>query len=105
MEEDSRSAGDYIKKRLIREYRRRLKQCLMTKLNAGNLVRIINMYAVPIFSFSFGVIPWKKQELVVADRVTRKMLTIYRYHHPKASFERLYLHRKMIGSGLTQIAS
>ena len=104
-EEDNRPASEYIKKRLIREYRRRLKQALKTKLNAGNLVRLINMYAVSVFSYSFGVIPWSRQELLAADRVTRKMMTIYRCHHPKASVERLYLSRQSGGRGLIQIAS
>ena len=103
MEEDSRPASDNIKWRLTREYCKRLKQCLKSKLNASNLVKTVNMYAVSVLYYSFGVVLWRKQELEAIDRVTRKMLTIYRCHHPKALTERLYLERKMGGRGLIQL--
>jgi hypothetical protein len=33
---------------------------------------------------------------------TRKMLTMYKLHHPKADIERLYVTRKEGGRGLVQ---
>ena len=37
------------------------------------------------------------------DRKTRKMLTMYKMHHPKADIDRLYVKRKEGGRGLLQI--
>ena len=37
------------------------------------------------------------------DRKTRKMLTMYKMHHPKANIDRLYVKRKEGGRGLVQV--
>jgi hypothetical protein len=37
------------------------------------------------------------------DRKTRKILTIYKVHHPKADIDRLYVKRKEGGRGLVQV--
>jgi len=34
---------------------------------------------------------------------TRKVLTIYKMHHPKADIDRLYVKRKERGIGLVQV--
>jgi len=34
------------------------------------------------------------------DRKTRKMLTMYKMHHPKADIDRLYVKKKEGGRGL-----
>ena len=53
--------------------------------------------------YSFGIINWRTEEIKKIDRKTRKMLTVYRMHHPKADTERLYVKRKRGGRGLVQI--
>ncbi|KAF2884579.1 hypothetical protein ILUMI_21582 [Ignelater luminosus] len=52
--------------------------------------------------YSFGVVNWKIKELENIDRQTRKMLTTYKMHHPKADVDRLYTSRKDGGRGLMQ---
>ena len=37
------------------------------------------------------------------DTKTRKMLTMYKMHHPKADIDRLYVKRKEGGRGLVQV--
>jgi hypothetical protein len=37
------------------------------------------------------------------DRKTRKILTMYKVHHPKADTDRLYVKRKEGGRGLVQV--
>ena len=37
------------------------------------------------------------------DRKTRKMLTMYKMHHPKADIDRLYVKRKGGGRGLVKV--
>jgi hypothetical protein len=45
----------------------------------------------------------KTEEIKNIDRKTRKMLTMYKMHHPKADIDRLIVKRKGGGRGLVQI--
>ena len=65
-----------------------------SKLNAGNLTKTINTWAVSIFRYSAEIIDWTKQELQSNDGKTRKMMTAYKALHLKAYVDRLYVHRK-----------
>jgi hypothetical protein len=56
-----------------------------------------------VLGYSFGIINWRTQEIKKIDRKTRKMLTVYKVHHPKADIDRLYVKRKEGGRGLVQI--
>jgi hypothetical protein len=53
--------------------------------------------------YSFGIINWRIEDIKETDRKTRKLLTIYKVHHPKADIDRLYVKRKEEGSGLVQV--
>ena len=53
--------------------------------------------------YSFGTINWRTEEIKKIDRKTRKMLTMYKMHHPSADIDRLYVKRKEGGRGLVQI--
>jgi hypothetical protein len=46
---------------------------------------------------------WHQEELQKLDRKTRKLLTIYGQHHPKADVDRFYVPRKEGGRGLMQL--
>jgi hypothetical protein len=52
--------------------------------------------------YSFGIINWRTEEIKQIDRKTRKMLTMYKMHHPKADIDRLYEKRKGGGRGLVK---
>jgi len=52
--------------------------------------------------YSFGAINWRTEEIKKIDRKTRKMLTMYKMHQPKADIDRLYVKRKEGGRGLVQ---
>jgi hypothetical protein len=52
---------------------------------------------------SFGIVNWRLEEIKQIDRKTRKMLTMYKMHHPKADIDRLYVKRKDGGRGLVQL--
>jgi hypothetical protein len=49
---------------------------------------------VPVLRYSFGIINWHQEEIQKLDRKTRKMLTIYGQHHPRADIDRLHVPRK-----------
>jgi hypothetical protein len=92
-----------MKEKLSKEYTRRLKLVLKSDLNAINKTRAINSLAIPVLSYSFGIIDWTKAELRKLDVKTRKYLTLFKAHHPKASVDRLYIKREEGGRGLLQI--
>jgi hypothetical protein len=56
---------------------------LKSELNARNKITAIGVLAVPVLWYSFGIINWT-EEIKQIDRKTRKMLTMYKMHHPKA---------------------
>jgi hypothetical protein len=72
-----------MKERLKQEYRRRLRMILKSELNATNKITAIGALAVPVLTYSFGVINWRIEEIKQIDRKTIKMLTIYKMHHGK----------------------
>ena len=88
---------------LKKEYFRRLRKILNSKLNAGNTIHAINSRAVSIIRYGAGIIDWTKLELDEMDRKTRKMLTIYRAMHPRSDVDRLYWKRSEGGRGLQSI--
>jgi Tfp pilus assembly protein PilO len=55
------------------------------------IIIIIIIIAVPVLTYSFGIINWRLEEIKQIDRKTRKMLTMYKIHHPKADIDRLYM--------------
>jgi hypothetical protein len=83
-----------MRDRLKQEYNRRLRMVLKSELNTRNKTTTIGALAVPILRYSFGIINWRLEEIKQIDRKTRKMLTMYKMHHPKADIDRLYIRRK-----------
>ena len=86
-----------------KEYIRRLKKVLKSKLNGGNLVHGVNTWAVSLLRYSAAFVSWRKSELQAIDRKTRKLFTIYGALHPKSDVDRLYIPRKEGGRGLISI--
>jgi hypothetical protein len=76
---------------------------LKSKLNVKNKITAIGALAVPVLRYSFGVINWRTEEIKKIGRKTRKMLTMYKMHHPKADIDRLHVKRKEGGRGLEQV--
>jgi hypothetical protein len=76
---------------------------LKSELNARNKITAIGALGVPVLRYSFGIINWRMEEMKQIDRKTRKTLTMYNMHHPKADKDRLYVKRKEAGRGLVQV--
>jgi hypothetical protein len=100
--EESEGILQQMKEILKQEYRRRLRMILKSELNARNKITATGALAVPVSNCSFGRIKWRTEEIKQTDRKTRKMLTMYKIHHPKADLDRLYVKRKG-GRGLVQV--
>jgi hypothetical protein len=92
-----------MKERLKQEYTRRLKMILKYELKARNKSTVIGALAVPVLKYSFGIINWRIEEIKQMDRKNRKILKMYKMHHPKADIDRLYVKRKGEGRGLVQV--
>jgi hypothetical protein len=75
-------------------YKRRLRLILKSELNARNKITAIGALAVLVLRYSFGIINWRLEEIKQMGRKTRKMLTMYKMHHPRADIDRLYVKRK-----------
>ena len=86
-----------------KEYIKRLRKLLTSKLNDGNLVCRDNTWAVSLLRYSAAFVSWRKNELQAIDRKTRKLFTIYGALHPKSDVDRLYIPRKEGGRGLISI--
>ena len=86
-----------------KEYIRRLKKVLKSKLNGGNLVCGVNTWAVSLLRYSAAFVSWRKGELEGIDRKTRKLFTMYGALDRKSDVDTLYIPRKEGGRGLTSI--
>lgn len=94
---------DEVKRSMQKEYIRRVKKTLPSKLNAGNVIKAMNTWAVSLLRNSRGIVNWTKSELVELDRKTRKLLTIYGALHARSNVSRLYLRRREGGRGLISV--
>ena len=92
-----------MKLNVSKEYIRRLRNVLKSKLNGGNLVRGVNTWAVSLLRYSAAFASRRKSELQAIDRKTRKLFTIYGALHPKSGVDRSYIPRKEGGRGLISI--
>ena len=85
---------------VLKEYIRRLRKVLKSKLNGGNLARGVNTWAVSLLRYSAAFVIWRKSQLHAIDRKTRTFFTIYGALHPNSDIDRLYIPRKKRGRGL-----
>ena len=92
-----------MKLNVSKEYIRRLRKVLKSKLNSGNLVRGVNTWAVSLIRYSTVFVSWRKSELQAIDRKTRKLFTMYGALHPKSDVDRLYIPKNEGGRGLISI--
>ena len=60
--EADRFLGEEMKLKVSKEYFRKLKKVLKSKLNGGNLVQGVNTWAVPLLRYSAAFISWGKSE-------------------------------------------
>ena len=74
-----------MKDKIQKEYYRRVRQLMSSKLNGVNTIRAINSQAVSLVKYSAGILKWTKDELKVMDRKTRKIVTMQRMYHPQSN--------------------
>ncbi|XP_052748657.1 uncharacterized protein LOC128200179 [Galleria mellonella] len=94
-----------IKQQLKQQFRHRLNTILKTQLNARNIIKAINSFAIPILTYSFGIITWTKSDLKALQRIIHTTMTKTHKHHPRSCLQRLTLPRKEGGRGLIDIVN
>ena len=92
-----------MKDKIQKEYLRRTRKLLETKLSCRNLVKGINTWAVPLVRYSGHFLKWTRDELKQMDQRTRKLMTMHKALHPRDDVDRLYVFRKEEGRGLASI--
>ena len=83
-----------MKNKIQKEYLRRTRKLLETKLSCRNLIKGINTWAVPLVRYSGPFLKWTRDELRQKDQRTRKLMTMHKALHPRDDVNRLYVQRK-----------
>ena len=65
-----------MKEKVKQEYFMREKLVVRLKLYSGNLIRVIDAWAIGVVRYSAGILDWSEQELRVMDVKSRKGLPI-----------------------------
>ena len=91
MEEEEGVQHHKMKVKIMKEYKRRIRLVLKSKLNARNKIAAINTLAVPVILYSYGVTDWKLDEIQDLDRMNRKQLCMNQMLTNKADVDRIYL--------------
>ena len=91
-----------MKDKTRKEYFRRTRKLLETKLFSRNLIKGINSWAGPLIRYSGPFLKWTRDELKQMDQRTRKIMTMHKVLHPRDDVDRLYVPRKG-GRGLASI--
>ena len=97
--EADKFSEEKMKWNVLKEYIRRLRKVLKSRLNGRNLVCGVNTWSVSLLRYSVVFVSWRKSELHTIDRKTRKLFTIYGALHPKSDVGRLYIPTKEGGRG------
>ena len=93
-----------MKEKVGKEYKRRIRKILETKLGGENVIKGINTWAISLLRYSAAFLDWTKEELKQLDRRTIKLLTMHKEGlHPKSNVDRLYISRKEGGRGLLNV--
>ena len=88
-----------MKKKIKKEYLRRTRKLLETKLYSQNLIKEINIQAVSLIRYSGPFLKWMREDRKQIDEGTRKLMTMHKALYPRDGVDRLYVLRKERGRG------
>ena len=83
-----------MKENFKKEYLRRTRKLLVTKLYCRNLIKGINVRAVSLVKYSGPFLKWIREELKQIDQRTRKLMTMHKASDPSDDVDKLYVSRK-----------
>ena len=102
LEADTIKQAD-IKEKKLKEYFRRTRKLLETKVYWRNLIKEINTWAIPTGIYSRSFLNWTREELQQMDQRTRKLMTKHKNLHLRYDVESLHISRKEGGRGIASI--
>ena len=86
-----------------KEYLRRTRKLLETKLFSRNLINGINTWAVPVVKYLGSFLKWTREEIKQMDQRTWKLMTMNKALHPRDDVDILYTSRKERVRGLSAL--
>ena len=92
-----------MKEKFSKEYLRRLRLILRSKLNGRNKIMAVNTWVASVMRYGAGILKWNTDELKSLDRRTRKFMTMHGVLHPRSDIGGVYLSREMGGRGLIKL--
>lgn len=92
-----------LKKQTEEKLNKRVVKILKSHLTGKNKIKAINTWAIPVISYTFGILEWTQTDMNRLDRKIRTNMTRNRIHHTNASVIRLYIPRKAGGRGLLNL--
>ena len=92
-----------VKEKIRKEYLRRNRKLLETKICRRNLIKGIHTWAVPHVRYSGLFFKWTKEELKQMNQRTRKLMTMHKALDPRDYIYRLYTSRKEGGRGFPRL--
>ena len=84
-----------MKDKIQKEYLRRTRKLLETKLNGRNLIKGINTWAVPLLRYSGPFLECTRDELKQMDQRTRQLMIMHKALHPRDDVDRYMFQEKM----------
>ena len=85
-----------MKEKIKKEYLRRTRKLLGTKLCSRNLIKGINTWAVPLVRYSGPFSKSTTEELKQMDQRTRKLMTMHKALNPRDNIDRIYVQRNAV---------
>ena len=83
-----------MKEKIKKEYLRRTRKLLDTKLCSGNLIKGINTWTALLERYSKPFLKWTKQELQQMHLRTRKLMIMHKALYPREDIEWIYASKK-----------
>lgn len=91
------------KKELTEKFKDRVTAIVRSYLSSKSMFIAINTYAIPVISYSFGIIRWSPTDLASLNRLVRTLLTQHGKLNSNSAIERVTLSRKEGGRGLIDL--
>ena len=82
-----------MKENFQREYLRRTKLIMKSRLNCTNKIIAVKTWAVSLMRYGASTVKWTKSELNEIGRKTRKVMTLNKGLHPRSYVDRLHVSR------------
>ena len=92
-----------MNEKIRKEFLRTTRKLPETKFCSRNLIKRINIRAVPLVRYSGPFSKWTKEKLRQMDQRIRKLMTIQKALYPRENIHRLYGSRKEGGRRLASV--